>query len=87
MTNFLNLIFNEITDKGMAYLGAGLAMFAALGVGIGQGYIGGKAAEAIAKNPESESKVRTMMIITCAIVESSSIYALIIAILLIFVAQ
>lgn len=87
MTNLLNVIINEITDKGLAYLGAGIAMIAGLGVGGGQAYIGGKAAEAIAKNPESESKVRIMLIISAAISESSAIYSLIIAILLIFVAK
>ena len=54
--------------------------------GIGQGYAAGRAAEAVARNPEAESKIRTMMIVGCAIAETASIYSLIIAILLIFVA-
>ncbi len=68
------------------YIGAGLAMTGALGVGIGQGYVGGKAALAVAKNPDEYSRIRAMMLIGAAIAESSAIYALIIAILLIFVA-
>ncbi|MBO6072213.1 ATP synthase F0 subunit C [bacterium] len=68
------------------YIGAGLAMTGALGVGFGQGYVGGKAALAVAKNPDEYSRIRTMMLIGAAIAESSAIYALIIAILLIFVA-
>ncbi len=76
----------ESTDKLGSYIGAGLAMLGALGTGIGQGYAAGKASEAVARNPEAESKVRTMMIVGCAIAETAAIYSLIVAILLIFVA-
>lgn len=76
----------ESTDKLGSYIGAGLAMLGALGTGIGQGYAAGKASEAVARNPEAESKIRTMMIVGCAIAETAAIYSLIIAILLIFVA-
>ena len=75
----------ESTDKLGSYIGAGLAMLGALGTGIGQGYAAGKASEAVARNPEAESKIRTMMIVGCAIAETAAIYSLIIAILLIFV--
>lgn len=87
MNDITQMVFAAITDKGMAYVGAGIAMFGALGVGAGQGYAAGKAAEAVARNPEAESKIRTMLIVGLGITESSSIYALIIAILLIFVAN
>ena len=76
----------ESTDKLGNYIGAGLAMLGALGTGIGQGYAAGKASEAVARNPEAESKIRTMMIVGCAIAETAAIYSLIVAILLIFVA-
>ncbi len=69
-----------------AYIGAGCAMVAASGVGAGQGYAGGAAAMAIARNPEVEGKITKTMIVGAAMAESSAIYALIIAILLIFVA-
>lgn len=82
----LNFILFELAQNSYALLGAGLAMLGALGVGMGQGYAAGKAAEAVARNPEAESKIRTMMIVGSAIAESAAIYALIIAILLIFVA-
>ena len=74
----------EMSDKLGAYIGAGIAMLGGLGTGIGQGFAAGKASEA--GNPEAESKIRTMMIVGCAIAETAAIYALIIAILLIFVA-
>lgn len=72
-------------EKGLIAIGAGLAMIAGLGVGIGQGIAAGKAAEAVGRNPEAESKIRTMMIVGIALSETSVIYSLVIAILLIFV--
>lgn len=75
----------EVTDKMGALIGAGLAMVGMTGVGAGQGYAAGKASEAVARNPEVESKIRTMMIVGCAIAETCAIYSLIIAILLLFV--
>lgn len=84
--NQLSALAADQSDKMGALIGAGLAMLGATGVGIGQGYAAGKAAEAVARNPEAESKIRTMMIVGCAIAETSAIYALIVAILLIFVA-
>lgn len=80
-------VTGTLDNKGYAFLGAGLAMIGVIGVGAGQGYAAGKAAEAVARNPEAESKIRTMMIVGAAIAESAAIYALIVAILLIFVAQ
>lgn len=77
------------TGSGLAYglvaVGAGLAMCGAAGVGAGQGIAGGRAADAVGRNPEAEAKIRTMMIIGAAIAESAAIYSLIISILLIFV--
>jgi F-type H+-transporting ATPase subunit c len=67
-----------------AYIGAGLAMIGATGTGAGQGVAAGRAAEAVARNPESESKIRAMLIIGCAIAETAAIYSFIIALLLMF---
>ncbi len=94
MNDSLLLLINAAADadaaqwtaKGFAYLGAGIAMLAGFGVGIGQGLAAGRAAEAVARNPEAESKIRTTLIVGLGIAESAAIYSLIIAILLIFVA-
>ncbi len=72
------------TDKGAAFIGAGLAMIGAAGVGAGQGYVAGRACDSIARNPEVESKIRTFLIIGSAISETSAIYGLIIAFILMF---
>jgi F-type H+-transporting ATPase subunit c len=90
MTDILRTISEAVGDTSItnnlgAYIGAGLAAIGGLGAGIGQGYAAGKACEAIARNPEMESRVRTMLIVGAAIAETSAIYALIIALLLIFV--
>ncbi|AXE60576.1 F0F1 ATP synthase subunit C [[Mycoplasma] phocae] len=70
---------------GLTMLGAGLAIAGAGLVSIGQGVAVAKACEAIGRNPESVSKVRGVLILGLAIVETASIYCLIIALLLIFV--
>ena len=71
---------------GGCALGAGAAMIAGIGPGIGEGNAVAKACEAIGRQPESQGAVRSTMIMGCAIAETTGIYALVIAILLIFVA-
>jgi F-type H+-transporting ATPase subunit c len=67
-------------------IGAGICMLGAMGCGVGEGIAASKACEAVGRNPEAENKIRNMMVIGCAISETSGIYGLIIALLLIFVA-
>ena len=71
---------------GACALGAGLAMIAGIGPGIGEGNAVAKACEAIGRQPESKGDVTTTMLMACAIAETTGLYALVIAILLIFVA-
>lgn len=86
---FLQTVAQGITNEGfilgMSAIGAGLAMFAAIGSGLGQGQAAGQAAAAVARQPEARSEVLQMMILGCAISETSGIYGLIIALLLLFV--
>ncbi|WP_027121665.1 ATP synthase F0 subunit C [Mesomycoplasma moatsii] len=72
-------------EWGLVAVGAGLAGVGVLGTGIGQGYATGRAADAVGRNPEAEAAIRKMLIMGLAITESAAIYALVIAILLIFV--
>lgn len=66
-------------------IGAGLAVsIGAIGPAVGEGYIAGKAVEAIGRQPEAENPIRTTMILGQAITESTGIYSLAIALLLIF---
>ena len=67
-------------------IGAGIAMIAGIGPGIGEGHAVAKACEAIGRQPECKGDVTTTMLMGCAIAETTGLYALVIAILLIFVA-
>ena len=69
---------------GSSAIGAGLAMIAGLGPGIGEGYCGGKAVEAVGRQPEASSTVTRTMIIGDALAETTGLYSLLIAILLMF---
>ncbi len=67
-----------------AYLGAGICMgFGAIGAGAGEGYAAGKACEAVSHTPENSGLITKTMLIGQAVAESTSIYALVIALLLI----
>ena len=66
-------------------LAVGLAIaLGALGPGLGIGMIGAKAAEALGRNPEAESAVRTTTILALAFAEAIAIYALVVALVLKF---
>lgn len=72
--------------KGLALLAAGLSMgLGAVGPGIGEGFVGGKACEAIGKRPDESNLITKTMIIGQAISETTGIYALVVALILIFV--
>ncbi len=66
--------------KAAAFLGAAIAMgVGTIGPALGQGLIGMKACESIGKYPESAGKIRTTMMIAMGLVETSAIYALMVA--------
>ena len=63
-----------------APVGKGLAIgLSAVGAGIGIGLIGGRAMEAIGRNPEATGKVLVPMLIASAFAEAVAIYGLVIA--------
>ncbi len=62
-------------------LGIGLA---ALGTGIGQGIGLARAAEGVARNPGASGKITTTLIIGLAMIESLCIYALVVALIILF---
>lgn len=65
-------------------IGAGLAMIAGIGPGIGEGYAVGKTIETIGRQPEVKSSVTPTMFIGCAVAETTGIYGLFVAIMLLF---
>lgn len=70
---------------GCSAIGAGLAMIAGVGPGIGEGYAVGKACEAIGRQPESRGQVTSTMLLGCAVAETTGIYGFIVALILLFV--
>ena len=82
------VVYNAQFAKGLAFLAAGIAMgIAALGPALGQGFAAGKAVEAVGRQPEAAKQIRSVMLLGQAMAETTGIYALLVAILLIFVAK
>ena len=72
--------------RGLALLGAGLAMgLGAIGPGVGEGFAAGKACEAIGRKPEESGLLTRTMLVGQAVSESTGIYSLVVALLLLFV--
>ena len=80
----LEMLCKALILMGSA-IGAGLAMIAGIGPGIGEGYAVGKACEAIGRQPESSGAVTRTMIIGCAVAESTGIYAFVVALIIKFI--
>jgi F-type H+-transporting ATPase subunit c len=72
--------------KAAAFLGAGISMgVGAIGPGVGEGMAAAKACEAIGKNPKEAGLLTRTMLVGQAVSESTGIYSLVIALLLLFV--
>ena len=65
-------------------IGAAVAVLTGLGAGLGISLATGKAVDAIARQPEAESKISKNLILGCALAEATAIYGFLIGILLIF---
>jgi F-type H+-transporting ATPase subunit c len=78
----------ETVLRAAALLGAGICMgFGAIGPGVGEGFAAGKACEGVAREPENATLITRTMLIGQAVSESTGIYSLVIAMLLIFVVK
>ena len=76
----------EAVIRAGALIGAGICMgFGAIGPGIGEGFAAGKACEAIGRNPQEAGLLTRTMLIGQAVSESTGIYSLVIALLMLFV--
>ena len=72
--------------KAACAIGAGLCMgIGAIGPSLGEGNAVGKALEGMARQPEMANTLRTNMILGCAITESTGIYSLVVALVLLFI--
>lgn len=78
----MEVIPNQFYASGLAYIGAGLAVFTGFGTALSQGYAAAKAVEAVSRQPEASGKITSTMLIGQAVAETTGIYGLIIAFIL-----
>ena len=64
-------------------IGAGIAVLTGIGAGIGIGMATSKAVEAIARQPEAESKISKSLLLGCALAEATAIYGFVIGLLIV----
>ncbi len=69
----------------MSAVGAGLACIAGIGPGVGQGIAAGHAAAAVGRNPGAKSDITSTMLLGQAVAETTGLYGLTVAIILMFV--
>ena len=76
---------NEALVLAAKAIGAGLCLgIGAIGPAIGEGNAVGKALEGMARQPETSGTLRTNMILGCAVTETTGIYSLVVALLILF---
>ena len=69
---------------GCSAIGAGLAMIAGLGPGIGQGIAAGHAASAVGRNPGAKGDITATMLLGQAVAETTGLYGFAVAAILMF---
>jgi F-type H+-transporting ATPase subunit c len=72
--------------QGFRFICPGIAMIGAVGAGIGVGLAASGGVQAMGRNPDAAGIIQTNMILGMAFAEAVAIYALIVAVILIFVA-
>ena len=65
-------------------IGAAVAVLTGIGAGLGIGLATGKAVDAIARQPEAESKISKSLLLGCALAEATAIYGFVIGLRIIF---
>lgn len=77
-------ISNEALVLACSAIGAGLAMIAGIGPGVGQGIAAGHGASAVGRNPGARSDITSTMLLGQAVAETTGLYSLVIALILLF---
>lgn len=80
----MDMLLAKAIVLGASAVGAGVGMIAGFGPGIGQGYAAGQAVAAVARQPEAKGTIVSTMVLGCAVAESTGIYSLVIALILLF---
>ncbi len=66
-------------------LGAGLATMGMIGAGVGIGLLVNGAVQAMGRNPDASGNIQVNMVLGIAFAEAVAIYALVVALLILFV--
>lgn len=82
LASFVETASNNL---GLVAIGAGIAIFSAGMSSLGESWIACHSIDAMSRNPEQQSKLQSTMILAIALDESCAIYALIVAILIMFI--
>lgn len=77
-------ISSEAFVLGCSAIGAGLALIAGIGPGVGQGYAAGQGAAAVGRNPGAKGDITSTMLLGQAVAETTGLYGLVIALILLF---
>ena len=77
--------FNENFILGCSAIGAGLAVIAGIGPGVGQGIAAGHGAAAVGRNPGAKGDIMSTMLLGQAVAETTGLSGLLVAMLLMFV--
>ncbi len=85
LVSMMPMLADLSVGKGLAAIGAGIAVLTGLGSGIGEGNIAAHAMDSIGRNPEAADVIRKNMILGIALAETTGIYGFAIAFLIIFV--
>nr|Q8KRV3.1 RecName: Full=ATP synthase subunit c, sodium ion specific; AltName: Full=ATP synthase F(0) sector subunit c; AltName: Full=F-type ATPase subunit c; Short=F-ATPase subunit c; AltName: Full=Lipid-binding protein [Ilyobacter tartaricus]1YCE_A Chain A, subunit c [Ilyobacter tartaricus]1YCE_B Chain B, subunit c [Ilyobacter tartaricus]1YCE_C Chain C, subunit c [Ilyobacter tartaricus]1YCE_D Chain D, subunit c [Ilyobacter tartaricus]1YCE_E Chain E, subunit c [Ilyobacter tartaricus]1YCE_F Chain F, len=80
----MDMLFAKTVVLAASAVGAGTAMIAGIGPGVGQGYAAGKAVESVARQPEAKGDIISTMVLGQAVAESTGIYSLVIALILLY---
>lgn len=76
----------ETSSRFLSLMGAGIGLgLAVIGAGIGIGQIGNGATQGIARQPEAAATIQTAAIILAALIEGVALFALVIAVLFLFI--
>ncbi len=81
-------MLSGITNEGLVLafsaLGAGIAMIAGVGPGIGQGIAAGHGASAVGRNPGARGNIMSTMLLGQAVAETTGLYGFAIALILLY---
>ena len=70
--------------RACSAIGAGLAVIAGIGPGVGQGIAAGHGASAVGRNPGARGQIMSTMLLGQAVAETTGLYGLVVALILLF---